>query len=339
MILKKFILTLLFFEGSLIACTSFVLQEGGPNYLAKNLDWEIDRGYIFYNLAGIEKTSTNDPGLTWISKYNSITNNQFGKEFPLGGINEKGLAIEEMNSYRQGYEYDKGKHSVNEFQWVQYQLDNSATVNDVINSFKTLTIKHDILELHYIVTDSTGDVAVVECLKGGIKIYIGDEINYKVLSNNNYDESIKYLAHFKGYGGDIPIRKDLSSQGRFVSAASMLDDTCNGTVENCFQILNEIKQGDTRWQFVYDTENKVVYYKTHDENTLSTASFDDFNAIQNNRYARPLYGEMRQKFKITDKTNRQHLFWINDRLKEDIPGKEHIYTMMGEAGKESLRQK
>jgi Penicillin V acylase and related amidases len=34
--------------------------------------------------------------IEWISKYGSITFNQSGREFPHGGINEKGLVIEQM---------------------------------------------------------------------------------------------------------------------------------------------------------------------------------------------------------------------------------------------------
>jgi choloylglycine hydrolase len=29
--------------------------------------------------------------ISWISKYGSITFNQYGREFPTGGMNEKGL--------------------------------------------------------------------------------------------------------------------------------------------------------------------------------------------------------------------------------------------------------
>jgi hypothetical protein len=69
--------------------------------LAKNLDWPISDGYILVNKPGVKKNAfTNQhPRISWISKYGSITLNQFGKEFPLGGMNEAGLAIEELNSW------------------------------------------------------------------------------------------------------------------------------------------------------------------------------------------------------------------------------------------------
>ena len=339
--IKHIIITFLLGLNFLPACTSFVLEQDGSYYLAKNLDWEIDRGYVFYNLDGIEKTSISDPDLKWISKYKSISNNQFGKEFPLGGVNEKGLAIEELNSYRQGYEYDDKKYMLNEFQWIQYQLDNSASVRDVIKSFETITIKHDLIELHYIVADSSGKVAVVECLKGGVKIYVGDELTYKVLSNNNYEKSVKYLEYFAGYGGDAPIKKDLSSQGRFVTAVSMLDNLDNmGTaMEKSFNILNTIKQWDTRWQFVYDMKNKKISYKTHDLTRESKISFKELKHIKHNRLAITLFGGEHKRVKMNAEMNEEHLKIIQDRLEEYFPGKEHVYDLMMEAGERSLNTK
>ncbi|MEA3391596.1 MAG: hypothetical protein U9Q91_01310 [Candidatus Marinimicrobia bacterium] len=48
-------LFLLILTGITLACTSFVLSGEHP-FLAKNLDWELDRGYLHFNLAGIKKT-------------------------------------------------------------------------------------------------------------------------------------------------------------------------------------------------------------------------------------------------------------------------------------------
>ena len=49
------------------------------------------------NRRGLKKTafSTNS-GLQWVSRFGSLTFNQFGFEFPNGGINEAGLVIEHM---------------------------------------------------------------------------------------------------------------------------------------------------------------------------------------------------------------------------------------------------
>ena len=54
--------------------------------------------------------------------------------FPLGGMNEKGLVVEIMWLDSSEYPKPDGKPSVNELQWIQYQLDNFATVNDVLSA-------------------------------------------------------------------------------------------------------------------------------------------------------------------------------------------------------------
>ncbi len=213
----------LFLSLPLFACTSFVLNGGSP-YLAKNLDWEIDRGFLCYNLDGITKISISDPDFHWTAKYKSITNNQFGKEFPLGGMNEAGLVIEELSLFGQSYQCDTSKMLLNEFQWVQYQLDMNATVEDVVRSLERITITHDIMNLHYLITDKTGDIAVIECLEDGIAVHRGETLPYPVLSNNPYVKAMRYLGFFKGYGGEMEVLHRQGSQERFVSCVHLLND-------------------------------------------------------------------------------------------------------------------
>ncbi|MCD6376636.1 MAG: hypothetical protein J7L94_13990 [Caldisericaceae bacterium] len=102
-IYQKFVNTLLlvvFISYQLYACTIFVLKRDGKVLLAKNLDWFIDDGFIVVNKRGVKKVAfemnDGDP-VKWESRYGSITFNQFGKEFPLGGMNEEGLVIEETS--------------------------------------------------------------------------------------------------------------------------------------------------------------------------------------------------------------------------------------------------
>ncbi|MFX0203222.1 MAG: hypothetical protein ACFFCW_44530, partial [Candidatus Hodarchaeota archaeon] len=79
------------------ACTAFVLRDDGQFVIGKNFDWYLGSGLIIANKRNVLKTSLLKPGeqtMSWISKYGSITFNQYGREFPLGGINEAGLIIE-----------------------------------------------------------------------------------------------------------------------------------------------------------------------------------------------------------------------------------------------------
>lgn len=333
-------LFLLILTGITLACTSFVLSGEHP-FLAKNLDWELDRGYLHFNLAGIKKNSISDPNLKWISKYNSITNNQFGKEFPLGGMNEAGLVIEELSLFGQAYETDISKQNLNEFQWVQYQLDNSASVIEVIESLGQITIKHNIMNLHYLIADKTGDVAVIECLKTGVRIYYENELPYKTLSNNNYKESIRYLGFFEGYGGTMEILHRPGSQERFVSAVSMLDDfkSESDPMNYCFTILNTVKQEDTRWQFVYDPYDLKIHCKTHDSSKTFEIGFKELKKVRHNRFAVTLSGGVHQQIKMGDHRNKKQLKYVHGQLEAYFPEREHVYEMLIEEGSRSLKAK
>lgn len=61
----------------------------------RNYDWVTETGMVNTNLRGVVKTSL-DAGKTihWVSKYGSLIFNQYGKKFPAGGMNEKGLVVE-----------------------------------------------------------------------------------------------------------------------------------------------------------------------------------------------------------------------------------------------------
>ena len=55
------------------------------------------------------------------------------REFPRG-MNEAGLVIEQMWLQEAKYPAADDRYGMNELQWTQYQLDNPASVKDVIDS-------------------------------------------------------------------------------------------------------------------------------------------------------------------------------------------------------------
>src|SRR5687768_14824235 len=146
------IATCLFFS-SVYPCTTFVLKTKNGLYFGRNLDWVSDLGLVIVNQQNVTKESLVFPPekpINWTSKYGSVTFNQFGKEFPFGGINEKGLVIEIMVSMAEYAEPDE-RPIVNELQWIQYQLDNSATIEEVIQTDAFLRIGQTHEILHYLI--------------------------------------------------------------------------------------------------------------------------------------------------------------------------------------------
>src|SRR5215217_6240032 len=97
--LKSLILLILLatflFTPSAFGCTTFCLKNKGENLFGKNYDWSIGDGMIFVNKRGMSKMSSLEGEkkvLNWVSKYGSVTFNQYGWEQPSGGMNEMGVA-------------------------------------------------------------------------------------------------------------------------------------------------------------------------------------------------------------------------------------------------------
>lgn len=274
------IICLLSVPYSSTACTSFVVKKDNQVLLAKNLDWEISNGIILVNKKGVFKTAYCDGHrkLSWTSRYGSVTFNQFGKEFPLGGMNEKGLVIEELNSWGQTPETDS-KYQLNEFQWTQFCLDNFANVEELLDGIDSIVIVPLFINLHYLATDSHGNSAIVEFYNGKAYLYNGVSLPYPVLSNNHYENSLGYLGNFLGFGGDMEVRPDNSSGGRFVKVTSMLKigkqrDTIEDTA---FEILDSVRQDDTQWSIVYDISTRSIHYKTMENRTVRTIELKDLD--------------------------------------------------------------
>src|SRR4030095_10240864 len=107
---------------STFACTTFCINKDGQIIFGRNYDWITGAGIVSTNLRGLFKTSmqNNDGGtISWVSKFGSITFNQYGKEFPTGGMNEQGLVVELM--WLDGTRYPKKdeRPSVGVLQWIQ----------------------------------------------------------------------------------------------------------------------------------------------------------------------------------------------------------------------------
>ena len=248
-------------------CTAFCLQDGDHHILAKNLDWPIAEGLIFVNKRGIVKAAFGAPSgkLAWTARYGSVTFNQFGKEFPLGGMNERGLVIEELNSWGDPPR-EPDLPTLNEFQWVQYLLDNFTSIEEILHARPLPVIDPLLGNLHYLLADRSGAVAIVEFFDGQTHVYHGEAVTWPVLSNDHYQNSLKYLQNFQGFGGTMPVPMVRTTNERFVRAASLLntlDSFAEGAmVPAAFLVLDAVKQPDTQWSIVYDLTDLTIHFRT-----------------------------------------------------------------------------
>src|SRR5215204_1851506 len=218
---------LLFSEGA-NACTTFFINQNGKMVFGRNYDWVSGSGMVNTNLRGLAKTSfpmQEGKTISWVSKYGSITFNQYGKEFPTGGMNEKGLVVELMWLDETKYPSADKRPAIGVLQWIQYQLDNCATIDEVIATDKKLRISATgTTPLHYLVADANGNAATIEFLNGRMVVHKGNDLAFPVLTNNIYDESVKAHKNSSVNGNN--------SLERFSEACTMIQKLNSNNISN-----------------------------------------------------------------------------------------------------------
>ncbi len=245
------------------ACTTFCYADGGTLVFGRNYDWNIGDGLVLVNKRGVSKRALVDPApAAWTSKYGSITFNQYGREFPTGGMNEKGLVVELMWLDEAQYPAGDGRGALPTLQWIQYQLDNCATVREVLRTDRLVRIAFNgAAKIHFLVADATGAVSTVEFLNGLMIAHSGDHLQYPVLTNDTYDRSAEYARK----AGKKTGKSSGSSLDRFARAASYQKNakTADEAVQHSFAMLDDVAQGDhTQWSIVYDIKERRAYFRT-----------------------------------------------------------------------------
>lgn len=265
------------------ACTAFLQSD---LLAGKNYDWHLDQGLLIVNKSGVAKRSMmldpTDTPAEWVSKYGSVTFNQYGREMPNGGMNEAGLVIETLMLPGTLNPARDERPAVTA--WLQYQLDNSRTVDDVVASDKTVRISQAMpMPLHFFVCDAQGHAAVVEFLNGKFVCHTGDELPQKLITNNTCAQSLEFLSKRKGFGGTEPIRKGShDSLDRFAVAADRLrsyqPESRAEAIQYAFDTLAAVRQGDaTKWSIVYDLKSLEIHYKTERCSEVRTVRLKDLD--------------------------------------------------------------
>ena len=259
--------------GSSCSCSTFMLHTDDALLIGHNLD--ADRkvpGTIVINKRNVEKRGVSlqelmygaappNPDMAWTSRYGSVTFNAWGKEFIDGGINEAGLYIHEMSLPGTRFPEDDELPRMFMMQWMQYQLDNYASVEEVLLNLSTIVL--DGWPWHFFVSDRDGNTAAIEFVDGDIQVYTGESMPIPVLCNTAYPEELANLANYVGFGGEEPVRLQDKRTERFVHAAHMIQNAPPTVDEGYgFEILETLERGLTQWSIVIDVNQGIVYFRT-----------------------------------------------------------------------------
>ena len=247
------------------ACTSFCLDNGDHCVFGANQDNTLEVGLLFVNKRHVLKTtwdpSTSGDYARWISRYGSVTVNFVGYQMAWAGMNEAGLMISTMGlPETHGPTPDERPPFETPF-WVQYQLDNHGTVDQVIASDAAIRPAESAVD-HYLVCDRTGACATIEFLEGKLVYHTGESLPVKALTNNTDADSVSAWEESL-LGKSQP---DDNSLWRFTTVANRVREfepsSSDEAVAYAFDTLTAVSRQDTVWSFVYDPVNLRVHFRT-----------------------------------------------------------------------------
>ncbi|MBO9667572.1 MAG: linear amide C-N hydrolase, partial [Bdellovibrio sp.] len=262
--------------------------------VGRNMDWSEDTQSNLWLLPrGMERNGlASVNSLKWTSKYGSVILSAYDVG-TADGINEKGLTVNLL--YLSESDFGPRNEKIPGLAvslWPQYMLDNFATVNEAVASmqktpFQILTASVDTAggvregTVHLAISDKTGDTVVIEYIQGKAKIY--HDPQYTVMTNSPpFDEQLKSLQQYKGFGGDKDLPGTTAAADRFVRAAYYTQhlpkpENYREAVAGVLSVLRNVSQpfgtsdparpyiSTTRWRTVADLTRGIYFY----ENVLS----------------------------------------------------------------------
>ncbi len=209
-------------------CTRILWSDNGIATVAsRTMDWAVSDEPELWSLpAGLERTGGAGPGsASWTSRYPSIALSMWNSG-TVDGMNDQGLGAHALYLTDVGWEPPDDRPALANLMWVQYVLDNFATVEQVVAAVPELRIAsvpvrgHD-MGCHLAVEDPSGDSAIIEPIDGRLVVHHGRELT--VMANSpTYDEQLANLARYRPFGGELPPPGDITSPDRFVRASYYL---------------------------------------------------------------------------------------------------------------------
>lgn len=193
-------------------CTRVVYAgTNGMVATGRSMDWKTDmHSNIWVFPRGMKRNGeTGENSLEWTSKYGSIVTSAF-EIASTDGMNEKGLVANLLWLPETEYPVrDKSKPGLAITVWVQYMLDNFATVEEAVTYIDedTFQVVSDMMPdgsrlatLHLSISDATSDCAIFEYVGGKLTVYHSKE--YKVMTNSpTYNKQLALSEYWKSIGG------------------------------------------------------------------------------------------------------------------------------------------
>ncbi len=276
------------------ACTRVlhIFKEKGLVITGRNMDWYVRYPSTFWKFPeGMQRSGLSKANpAKWVSKYGSLVLVQTtaGQSAATDGMNEKGLVANLL--YLAETEYPKrdvSKYGVTTSIYIQYLLDNFATVKEAVDALLKDAIQivpvpipniDKPSTLHISISDKTGDSAIIEFLGG--KTVIHHSKDYDVMTNSPiFEKQLALCEYWDEIGGNTFLPGTRRSADRFVRAKyynKMLPEAKDyrEAVAAVMSVLrntsspfgepdpNKPNISKTLWRIIHDQTNLISFYES-----------------------------------------------------------------------------
>lgn len=285
------------------ACTRIVYQgTNGTVLTARSMDWKEDsRSNLWIFPRGMERNGEiGENPLKWTSKYGSVITAAYDI-CSTDGMNEKGLVANLLWLAESEYpKWDGQKPGLSVAAWVQYVLDQFATVSEAVaemekNTFNVISDQMPdgsrMATLHLSISDAAGDNAIIEYLGG--KLVIHHDMSYQVMTNSPiFEQQLALDEYWKTIGGVTFLPGTNRAADRFVRASFYINaipktEDTRTAVASIFSVIrntsvplgistpNEPNISSTRWRTVSDQKNLVYYFESTLHPNIFWVNFND----------------------------------------------------------------
>lgn len=277
--------------ASSLACTrAMYVGPGDMVITTRSNDWlGSQKSNLWLYPRGMKRVGDKAPdAMTWTSKYGSIT--VAGWDIAtVDGMNEKGLSANGLylaeSDYGKPAPGDRRK-PMSLTAWVQYALDNFATVAEAVDALRQEPFYIIALSLpgglagvaHLSISDPSGDSAIFEYVGGKLVIHHGKQ--YKVMTNSpTFDKQLGLNGYWEEVGGQTFLPGTNRASDRFVRASYYMQtvkkpDDANEALATALSVIRSVSVpvgittpgqpniASTQWRTMSDQRNKVYFFES-----------------------------------------------------------------------------
>lgn len=246
----------------------------GDFSLGANYDWKARGGVVFVSPRGQYKSSFRvgnhefQKPAAWVSRFASLTLSQFGRDYPMQGINEAGLAGAVLVAPADYPSYGPNG-LISENLWLQYQLDNFSNIKQVVDRVHDFGIQKISADLHWFLCDATGECVTIEFENSRARVYRTRDLPLQVLTNSSVSNSWHFFNTWKQSGAVLPV--GYGSFARFSRLAWRASQ--EGQVDLIKTLDDVSMEGFTAWQTIFNLSKRSLQVRLPGQNWLEVSFF------------------------------------------------------------------